>query len=194
MINKKENVIGTRIGNKLLTNLTEHAQKENIKLSELMRTALLYYNTFVIEQEKIGVPIFISAKNEYAVIMEHLDRAGIEKVAEICFKNTMASFTYHRDNIYDKKPVQTERSDIPIRFFLKALKERVVSRNMQNWFENLEIRIEKNRILIAGLHEINMGFSTFLTFYFSKILNQYEYELIKEDLHDNKIILQFRQK
>jgi len=192
MSTKKENVIGTRISDKLLTHLTEYAKKENIKLSKLVREALLYYHIFVIEQEKIEVPIFIFAKNEYAAMIEQLNDAGLDKVAEICFKNTMSSFKYHRDNINEKGNPQIQNLEIPMRNFLKALKERVLLKNRQNWFENLVIKIEKNRVLIAGLHNINMQFSIFLKLYFLKIMRYYEYDLTKEDLLENKIILHFQ--
>jgi len=188
MSTKKENVIGTRVSDKLLAHLSEYAEKENIKLSKLVRDSLLYYDLFVIEQEKIEVPIFIFAKNEYAAIIEQLDHEGLEKVAEVCFKNTMASFKYHRDNIKDKTNAQIE---IPMRNFLKALKERVLFKNRQNWFDNLAIKIEKHSVLIAGLHNVNHQFSIFLKLYFLKVMQYYEHDLTGEDLLPDKIILRF---
>ena len=189
---KKENVIGTRVSDKLLKDLNDYAKKNNIKLSKLIREALLYYNIFVIEQEKIEVPIYISSKNEHAAILESLDRKELEKLAEVCFNNTMRSVKYHRDSLNLNETVQREKLAIPLRNFLKAVKERVLSKTRQNWFENLVIKIEKNSVLLAGQHNINEQFSLFLKLYFLKIMELYGYDLNKEVLKDKKMILQFQ--
>jgi len=205
---KNTNAIGARVSDILLERLVEYAKKENIKLSKLIREALLFYDLFIIQREELEIPIIILSRNEYTAIIEHLNDEGLEKVAEICFKNAMTSMNYHRAYIQnamvsmdyhraylqDKKNIQIENLEIPMRIFLKALKEKIISKKRQNWFENFRIKIDKNSVLLAGLHNINIKFSIFMKFYLMKILNYYEHDLIKEDLQENKVILTFQKR
>ncbi|TFG19373.1 MAG: ribbon-helix-helix domain-containing protein [Promethearchaeota archaeon] len=205
---KNNNAIGSRVNDILLERLTEYAKKENINLSKLIREALLYYDIFVIQQEKLEIPIFILGKNEYTAIIDHLNDEALKQVAEICFqntmtsmdyhidyiKNTMTSIDYHRTYIQDNKNTKIENLKIPLRIFLKALKEKITSIKRQNWFEDFAARIEKNRALLAGRHNINVRFSIFIKFYLMKIMNFYEYELIEEDLQEQKVILTFQKR
>ena len=189
METKKENVVGTRVTDKHLARLTEYAKKRNITLSELTRDALLYYGNFVFEHEK-NFPIIIHAKNEYATIMEHVSDEGLQKLAEVCYSNSMSWI----DFFIEQENIQIEELHVPIRLFLKGLRKGVFSNDGQNWFEKFEFSIDKKRIMLAGVHNINKNFSIFMKLYFLKLMDHYVYDLIKEDLRENLLILHFQKR
>lgn len=189
MINKKENVVGTRVTDKQLAILMEYAKRRNITLSELTRDALFYYGNFVFEHEK-NLPIIIHAKNEYVAIMDHVSEEGLQKLAEVCYQNSMGWIDY----FIQQENIQIEELHIPIRLFLKGLKKGVFSNDGQNWFEKFDYRIEKKRVMLYGLHNLTKNFSIFMKLYFLKIMDYYEHDLIKEDLRKNIINLHFQKR
>lgn len=204
---KNNNAVGSRVSDILLKRLTEHAKRENINLSKLIREALIYYDTYFIQQEIVKVPIIILGKNEFTAIIKHLNDEALEEVAEVTFENminsmdylreyivnNMSSINYHRTFIQDQKNTKNDNLYIPLRIFLKAIKEGMSSKR-QNWFEDFGAKIDKYSVLIAGTHNVNKKFSIYMKFYLMKIMNYYEYDLIKEDLQEQKIILTFQKK
>ena len=192
MSNKKDNVIGTRVNDKLLEILSDYAKENNIKLSKLTRDALLFYSMLVVEHEKMGIPIIMLGRSEYATLIEHLDEKGLEKVAEATYKNSVTSTEYYKAFFQEDENLKMENLEIPLRSYLKTLKKFVFSKNGQNWFEDFRIKIDKNGVILAGVHNINVNFSIFIKLYFMKIMKYYNHVLIREDLKEDKIILYFQ--
>ena len=174
---KKENVIGTRVSDKLMNDILEYSEKKDIRVSKLIREALSYYMLFKLEHEKQDVPIIVISKKEYSTILELLDDKGLEKLADVCVQLAKKGFNYSSSNI---------------KSFLRSLDTYVFSEKNQNWFKSFQTNFQRDRLLIAGLHELNKNFSHFMKYYIEKIASLYSYKLTKHTLLHNKIILEFQ--
>ncbi len=191
MIDKKENVIGTRVNEKMFKSLHKYANENNMKLSKLTRDALYYYNNFVISRRNQGIPIIILGKNEYATIVEYLNDDGLKRVAEVCFNNAFKSL----EQAPQKEGFDIDELEVSPRVFMQGLKYGVFSHEGQNWFKTFEYRFTgKNYIMLAGVHDINHNFSVFIKYFFIKTMEYFKYEIIedKEVLRKEKVVLHFQ--
>ena len=174
---KKDNVIGTRVSDKLMNDILEYSNKKNIGVSKLIREALSYYILFKLEHEKQNIPIIIISKAEYSTILGLLDEKGLEKLAEICVQLASKGFNYASNNI---------------KSFLRSLDTYVFSEKNQNWFKDFRTNFQGDRLLVAGVHDLNNNFSLFMKYYIEKIVALYSYKLTKHTLLEHKLILEFR--
>jgi len=174
---KKEKVIGTRVSDKLMNDILEYSNEKNIRVSKLIREALSYYLLFKLEHEKQNIPIIIISKAEYSTILGLLDDKGLEKLADVCVQLAKKGFNYSSNNI---------------KSFLRSLDTYVFSDKNQNWFKSFQTNFQGDRLLVAGVHDLNENFSLFMKYYIEKIVALYSYELTKQTLLELKIILEFR--
>ena len=86
---KKENVIGTRVSDKLMEDIFEYSDNKKIKTSKLIREALKYYLLFKYEHEKRNIPIIVISKAEYSMILGLLNEQGLQQLANVCFEKAL---------------------------------------------------------------------------------------------------------
>ena len=176
---KKENVIGTRVSDKLMNDILEYSNEKNMRVSKLIREALTYYMLFKLEHEKQNVPIIIISKAEYSTMLGFLDNKGLEKLADVCVQLARKGFNYSSDNV---------------KSFLRSLDTYVFSEKNQNWFKSFRTSFQGDRLLVAGVHDLNENFSLFMRYYIEKIVALYSYMLTKKTLLEHKIILEFQKR
>jgi hypothetical protein len=176
---KKDNVIGTRVSDKLMNDILEYTNEKNIGVSKLIREALSYYMLFKLEHEKQNVPIIIISKAEYSTILGLLDERGLEKLADVCVQLARKGFDYSSNSV---------------KSFLRSLDTYVFSEKNQNWFKEFRTNFQGNRLLVAGVHDLNKNFSLFMKFYIEKLVALYSYKLIKHTLLEHKLIVEFQKK
>ena len=183
---KKESVIGTRVSDKLMEDIIEYSEKKNIKISKLIREALKYYLLFKLEHEKRNIPTIIISKAEYSTLLECLSEQNLKKLANVCFEKALQGFNY-----IVKKESGEHQIQVNIQIFLKNLVEFVFSEKNQNWFKSIHTNFQGNKLIIAGVHDLNVNFSIFMKYYLERIVSLYSYRLVKENLLENKLILEF---
>jgi hypothetical protein len=191
----KDNMIGTRVNKKLFKVLQEYARENDVNLSKLTRKALMFYNIFFIQPKKIMPMIFIQ-KNEYAIILEHLNEEGRKNLVDVCFNNTYQEIEKIIKEYIKDQGIDLRKTRLSPRRLMAGLKETFSSDQGQNWFKSFEYRmISKGKLMFAGLHDINKNFSLFMKDYLRKCLDRLtNYQLIDEKsvLTDNKIVLYFQ--
>lgn len=196
---QKDNVITTRVNDRLYKVLREYAKDSDIKLSEITREALRFYDSYVIQRIN-HIPIMIIPKNEYATILEHLNEKDIKHLVDVALINAYQEIEKIKQEISEKQGFDVGKmgfSPSP-RMLMASLKKTFFSEKGQNWFKIFEYRfLGKGKLMIAGVHEINNSFSLFMKEYLKKFLDRINnYKLIEEKavLTDDKIVLYFQRK
>lgn len=191
MKTKKDVVLSTRINEKFMDIVKQYAEKEKISTSKLLRNALTYYTRFIFGHEQSNNPIMLFSKSEIGYLLETSSNKQLEGFAEVCYQNGEKTKTYFINTYVEKNEGKSIK--FGARFMIRILEEFVFSRHGQNWFEKHQISFSgRDRIIFAGVHNINFQFSTFFRYFMMKYLKPYGYDINREELTENKVVLEFQ--
>jgi len=190
MVEKKEKVISTRVNETLYNFLQRKADEHGVKPSNFIRDALVYYVKFVDFHEKANNPMLLFSKSEVAFIISQLNDEGLENLADICYQNgilTRQQFVKE----FSKDP-KLEDVSVGLRAQISYLNKLVFSKEGQYWLNDVSTKFKEKEFRFGGKHDLNINFSKFLKYFMKKHLAVYFYELVEEDLKDDRCILVFR--
>ena len=110
----------------------------------------------------------------------------------ICYQNGIKTLKYYTKTF--TKDLKEDDMALRLRSLIRSLNDIVFSLNGQNWFRKVSYRFDKNQFIIAGLHDMNLNFSIFIKYFMKRYLINYGYEIIKENLQENKVHLIFQKR
>ena len=145
------------------------------------------YSTLISKEKanEIGICEFVMKPLEMhelaRTVRRVLDEKGLKKLADVCVEKAHKSIGLKMKGVAN-----------PLKSFLKILIDNVFSDGGQNWFKKIESRFIGNKLIIAGIHDLNMNFSLFMGFYLEKALIPFSYKLTKNELKENKVIFEFQ--
>ena len=193
MIEKKEHVVSTRVGGRLFEILRQYAEKRRIRISDIVRDAVIYYLRIIYDHEEANNPIIVLSKSELKFLINFIkNEEDFQKLADICYKNGIKTLKYYTKTF--KNDIKEDNIALRLRSLIRSLNEIVFSLKGQNWFNKVSYSFDKNQFIIAGLHDMNLNFSIFIKYFMKRYLINYEYEIIKENLQENKVHLIFQKK
>lgn len=193
MMEKKVHVVSTRVGGRLFEILRQYAKKRRIRISDIVRDAVIYYLRIIYDHEEANNPIIILSKSELKFLINLIkNEKDFQKLADICYENGIKTVNYYTKTF--KNVVKEDTIALRLRSLIRSINDLVFSLNGQNWFDKVSYRFEKNQFIMGGLHDMNLNFSIFIKYYMKRYLINYEYEIIKENLQENKVHLIFQKK
>ena len=193
MVEKKEKVLSTRVSERFYNYLQRKANELDIKSSNFIRDAIAYYVRFIDFHGRANNPMLLFSKSEISFLINQVDEESLERLAQICYENGVLTRRFYVKELSNGKEI--EDINIGVRAYIKMLNESVFSKKGQYWFNEVRYRFkEGNEFRFVGKHDLNLNFSIFIKYFMKKHLVSYSYELMEEDLKDEKCILVFRKK
>jgi hypothetical protein len=182
---KKEMFIGARIDSNLLDPLNEVITRKNLTMSQLIRNGLFRYLMFFQREKMKTNPMLIISKNEFAFLLDKINEKELEGLAELMYDNGIITRKYQLNLLFNIK------NDIGLtaRAQMSLLKSIVFSNKGQRWFREFYYNFKGNKLTIAGKHDLNKNFSIFFKFYIVKYFKDFHYDLIKQRLEEEKVML-----
>ncbi len=190
MVEKKEKVISTRVSESTYNFLQRKASEHDVKPSNFIRDALVYYVKFVDFHEKAHNPMLIFSKSEVAFMISQLNENGLENLAEICYQNGIITRQQYVKEISNNPKL--EDISVGLRAQISFLNKLVFSKDGQYWLNDVSTKFKEKEFRFGGKHDLNANFSIFLKYFMKKHLAVYFYDLVEEDLKDDRCILVFK--
>ena len=184
---KKENIISFRLNNADYLKLEQVSTEQNKKKSDIVRKALDFYLGFHLSP----IPMILWGRNEFGFAFESVDQEKLQEMALLSYKNGIQSL----ESMLESYSIQKDsRSKMGITLFLTYFINYGVSSESLNWFESIEwswVNHSRKTLRIIGNHDLNTSFSIFFKFLFSIYLNDFDYQLTREVLLSDMLILEF---
>ncbi len=184
----KEKTITVRISDVLWDEIQEVSKEKDLSQSKITRAALEKYllrmgNPF---------PLISWGRNEFSFALSCLSDLELDKLAEISVQNGIKTRDYFVNNFL--KTDNLEDFQITIRTIIYILENYALNPEGQNWCKTIKSIWKGNWVLIIGTHENGLHFSKYVKFIYLKYFNLYSYDLIKEDLQQDKLTLEFEKR
>ncbi|TXT62758.1 MAG: hypothetical protein BAJALOKI1v1_860007 [Promethearchaeota archaeon] len=181
----KDTFVAARIGSFLQGPLNEVTKKKELTISKIIRNGIFRYLLFFQRDEMKDNPMLVISKNELAFLLARLNEKELEQFAELMYKNGIITRKYHGRLIYNLK----SEIELTARTQMSILTRIVFSKEGQRWFREFHYNFHKNRLTIAGRHDLNKNFSIFFKFYIVKYFKEFQYALMKQRLDEEKVML-----
>ncbi|MBD3196237.1 MAG: hypothetical protein GF317_14360 [Candidatus Lokiarchaeota archaeon] len=185
MKHRKDHFIGTRISRSLFKPLNEVIKKKNLTISKLLRNGIFRYLMFFQREEMQNNPMLIISKNEFAFLLGKVKEDDLKELAELMFANGVITHKYQVELLFKS----SQEIGITARAQMALLSRIVFSGEGQRWFREFYYNFQRSRVTIAGKHSLNRNFSIFFKYYIIKYLEKFGYNLIEENLEEEKVRL-----
>lgn len=179
----KDKVVTVRIEDILWEEIKKYSQDHDMSKSKITRDALKKY--FSIYRNPL--PIILWSRNEFAFALNCLNDKQIESLADISFQNGLEGMDILVQDLFNIEDLKfTARNAISL------LVNYTFTEKGQNWFSKVKTIWNKNAVIIYGNHENGINFSKYAKYIILRFTELFSYELIVEELNENKIYLEFK--
>ena len=179
----KDKVVTVRIEDILWEEIKKYSQDHDMTKSKITRDALEKY--FSIYRNPL--PIILWARNEFAFALNCLNDRQIENLADISFQNGLNGMDILVHDLF-----KIEDLKFTARNAISLLVNYTFTEKGQNWFSKVKTIWHKNEVIIYGDHENGINFSKYAKYIILRFTELFSYELIMEELNENKIYLEFK--
>lgn len=182
---KKEKAVITRVGENLFNEIERFSKELGWSKSVLFRAALIEY-LFI-----YGTPESYTIANtaEYSYMINLMTESQINELAEITCQSAK-----NFNNYFQKNFLNLDIDSFSINRVLDFLLKYMFSAEGQKYFKRIKKIKNKNQITIFGEHAHSKKFSLYMKLFLLKYLEDYQIEVTKEEIADNKFMLEFNYK
>ena len=191
MIEKKENVICTRVDDNLFKYIQDYSRQYNLSTSKLIRDSLMYYLQYARKDDDSIAPMIFFAKGEFTYLIDALNEENIKQLAKSSYKTALKGIKN-----YIKRRLNQDIDPLIIRprSLTEILNRAIFNYGAQNWLDEIHSNIQGNKLSFAATHNFSLNFSIYLKYFISRFFEPYGYFLTKEIIQQNKITIQMQEK
>ena len=180
----KEKILAFRVEDMLWDALMDYSKEKEISKSEITRDALkkylsIYHNPF---------PMMMWSYNEFQFALNCLNETQLEELAQISFQNGINGKDYFYKDLLNSEDIKDLKFDAK---HVIALLSYTFSSQGQNWFHKFKSIWRKKSVIVYGSHKLGKKFSFYVKLILQKYMELYNYEIMKEELKDNLLIIEF---
>jgi hypothetical protein len=182
----KDKVVTVRIEDILWEEIKKHSQDHAISKSKITRDALIKY--FSIYRNPL--PLILWSRAEFAFVLNCLNDKQIKSLADISFQNGLKAMDLLVQDLFNIENIK--KFKLSARNAISLLVNYTFTEKGQNWFSKVKTIWHKNAVIIYGNHENGLNFSKYAKYIIIRFTEHFSYDLIAEELNENKIYLEFK--
>lgn len=182
----KDKVVTVRVEDILWEEIKKYSQDHDISKSKITRDALIKY--FSIYRNPL--PLILWSRDEFAFTLNCLTDKQIESLADISYQNGLKAMDILVHDLFNIE--DTTKCKFSARNAISLLVNYTFTEKGQNWFSKVKTIWHKNMVIIYGNHENGINFSKYAKFIILRYTEHFSYDLIVEQLDENKIYLEFK--
>ncbi len=166
---------------KILSLLSEQL---DMNKSEIIRRGIGNFVLFTHSFKKV-----IIANDYLKVLFEHASREALEEMAKTAFEYSIG------DSEIDKHFINPDKDSRTTQFIyhLKSLSTRVYSPEGQNWFDEVDYKVQQEGVIFYGSHQLGKNFSIFIRNVLIRYANHFGFQIHKEILQKESLMIRFKE-
>jgi hypothetical protein len=180
----KEKIVAFRVEDVLWNEIMQYSKEKEISKSKVTREALKKYLSIY----KYPFPMILWGYNEFRFALECLNETQLEDLAQISFENGIKGEDYYGNDFLGLKNMKGIKYNAK---YVIALLSFTFSSQGQNWFHKFKSIWRKKSVIVYGTHDLGKKFSFYIKLILKKFMERYDYQITKEELRDNLLIIEF---
>jgi hypothetical protein len=113
-----------------------------------------------------------------------------KSLADISFQNGLKAMDLLVQDLFNIENIK--KFKLSARNAISLLVNYTFTEKGQNWFSKVKTIWHKNAVIIYGNHENGLNFSKYAKYIIIRFTEHFSYDLIAEELNENKIYLEFK--
>ena len=182
----KDKVVTVRVEDILWEEMKKYSQDHEISKSKITRDALIKY--FSIYRNPL--PLILWSRDEFTFALNCLTDKQIESLADISYQNGLKAMDILVKDLFNIG--DTTKLKFSARNAISLLVNYTFTEKGQNWFSKVKTIWHKNAVIIYGNHKNGINFSKYAKYIIMRYTERFSYNLIAEELNENKIYLEFK--